>query len=87
MAIVWIPSLIRDVAGGQQRVEIQGETVGEIITALDKTYPGIEERLCEGERLRASIRIAVDGRIARLGLLEPVGKTSEVHFLPAISGG
>ena len=87
MAIAWIPSLMRDLTGGKQRVEIEGNTVGEIIAALDRTYPGIDERLCEGKRLRASVQVSVDGRIAGLGLAEPVDETTEVHFLPAISGG
>jgi len=29
----------------------------------------------------------VDGRVARLGLYEPVGEQSEVLFLPAVAGG
>ncbi len=87
MAIAWIPSLMRDLTSGRQRVEIEGNSVGEIIAALDRIYPGIDEGLCEGKRLRASIQVSVDGRIASMGLSEPVDETSEVHFLPAISGG
>ena len=87
MAIAWIPSLMRDLTDGRDRVEIEGKTVGEIIAALDRSCPGIDERLCEGKRLRASIQVSVDGRIASLGLSEPVDDTSEVHFLPEISGG
>ena len=68
-------------------MEAEGKTVGKIIIALDQTYPGIKARLCEGTRLRASIQVFVDGRLGWSGLSEPVGETSEVHFLPVISGG
>ena len=33
------------------------------------------------------VRNFVDNEVARLGLLQPVGPDSEVHFLPAIAGG
>jgi molybdopterin synthase sulfur carrier subunit len=87
MAIVWIPSLLRDLTGGQETVTVAGSTVRQIIDALDQTYPGTKARLCDANGLRPGIAAAVDTQIARLGLLQPVGENSEVHFLPAISGG
>jgi hypothetical protein len=44
-------------------------------------------RLCEGEALKPGIAAAVGQGVARLGLREPVGPDSEVHFLPALAGG
>ena len=41
----------------------------------------------EGDRLSRSVSVAVDGTVSRLGLLQPVGEESEVHFLPAVAGG
>jgi len=87
MAVVWIPSLMRDLTGGQEQVSAPGKTVGQVIAALDEAYPGTKDRLCEGDRLGPALAVSVDGRIARLGLLAPVGEQSEVHFLPAIAGG
>ena len=87
MATVWIPSLLRDITEGKERVTVAGDSVGEIITALEKAHPGIEERLCEANRIRPSIQVSVDGRLAQLGFSEPVKETSEVHFIPAVSGG
>jgi hypothetical protein len=40
-----------------------------------------------GEQLDPALAVFVDGRVARLGLLAPVGNNSEIHFLPAIAGG
>lgn len=66
---------------------VAGATVAEVIENLDRLFPGIKARLCEGNRLRAGIAAAVDTQITRLGLQQPVSDSSEVHFLPAISGG
>jgi molybdopterin synthase sulfur carrier subunit len=87
MAVVWIPSLLRDLTGGQGQVEVAGKTVREVIEALDDAYPGLKARLCDGDRLDPTISVSVDGKIAPLRLLAPVGEESEVHFLPAVAGG
>ena len=87
MPIVWIPSLLRDLTAGNERVVVPGSTVGEIIHALDQAYPGVAECLCDAGTLRSAIAVVVDNQIARKGLDEPVAEKSEVHFLPAISGG
>ena len=87
MSTVWIPSLMRDLTGGQARVSVPGKTVGDVIAALDAVCPGIKDRLCKGDRLDPAITVSVDGRVTQLGLLEPVGEQSEVIFLPAVAGG
>jgi molybdopterin synthase sulfur carrier subunit len=87
MAQVWIPSLLRDLTGGREVVQASGSDVRQIIDALELAYPGTKARLCDQSGLRRGLAVAVDTQIARRGLLEPVGPNSEVHFLPAISGG
>jgi molybdopterin synthase sulfur carrier subunit len=87
MAVVWIPSLLRELTHGQERVTVPGSNVRQIIDALERTFPGVKDRLCDANGLRPGIAVAVDTQIARLGLGEKVGDKSEVHFLPAVSGG
>jgi molybdopterin synthase sulfur carrier subunit len=87
MPTAWIPSLLRDLTGGRETMEVSGATVHEVIEALDRSYPGIKARLCDANGLRRGIAVAVGTQVARLGLDEPVASDSEVHFLPAISGG
>ncbi len=87
MARVWIPPLLRDLTGGQEIVTAPGSRVSQIIEELDRRFPGIEARLCDGGALRPGLVVVVDTAIAALGLLQPVGRDSEVHFLPAIGGG
>ena len=59
----------------------------QVIDNLDEAWPGIRERLVEQGRLRPHISVAVDGEVTPMGLLEPVGSASEVHFIAAIKGG
>jgi hypothetical protein len=58
-----------------------------VIDALERTCPGIRERLIDNGRLRTNISVAVDGEVSPLGLLELVQPQSEAHFVAAISGG
>jgi molybdopterin converting factor small subunit len=87
LATVWIPSLLRDLTHGQELVQASGRTVGEVIAALEDAYPGIQSRLCEGQRMRPAIAVSVDERIARLGLRAPVGEQSELRFVLTVAGG
>lgn len=84
---VYIPALLQSLTGGKTAVAVEGATVREVIDNLEKAWPGIRARLLEEGRLRSNIRVAVDGRIGPLGLLERVSGSSEVHFVAAVSGG
>jgi molybdopterin converting factor small subunit len=87
VAVVFIPALLRELTGGQDRLEVSGATVRQIVNNLESAYPGVRERLCQGDRLSPNVQVAVDGHVSRLGMLEKVGADSEVHFIPAMSGG
>jgi molybdopterin converting factor small subunit len=87
MARVWIPSLLRDLTALEQVVAVPGARVGEVLDGLERLYPGVKARLCEGASLRPGVAVVVDTEVSRLGLSQPVGPDSEVHFLPAIAGG
>ncbi len=87
MATVFIPSLMQSLTDGKHDVEIQGATVRQVINNLEAAFPGMKERLLDGDHMKANISVAVDGEVTPLGMLEKVGENSEVHFLPAIGGG
>lgn len=87
MATVFIPSLMQSLTAGEHQVQVEGATVRQIVNNLDSAYPGMKERLVEGNRIKPNISVAIDGEITPMGMLEKVGENSEVHFLPAISGG
>jgi molybdopterin synthase sulfur carrier subunit len=87
MPNVYIPSLLRDLTHGQDIVKVPGRTVQEVMQALEREYAGIQSRLCDGDALRQGIALIVDTEVSRLGLRHPLSEQSEVHFLPAVSGG
>ncbi len=87
MATVFIPSLMQSLTAGEHQVQVEGATVRQIVNNLDSVYPGMKERLVEGNRIKPNISVAIDGEITPMGMLEKVGENSEVHFLPAIAGG
>ena len=87
MPTVWIPPLLRDLTGGEDVLTVPGETVGQVIENLDACYPGLLRRLCEAGRLKPNIAVVVDGVTSRERLRHRLTETSEVHFIPAISGG
>ena len=87
MPIVGIPSLLRDLTQGQRLLSVEGDTVWQVIENLDGLYPGIKGRLCEGDRLRPSISIVIDGHTSSLKLRHRLQESSEVHFVISISGG
>lgn len=87
MATIWIPSLLRNFTGGFSEVPANGATVGEAIDDLEARYPGIKARLTADGRLKPNLALVVDGATSRQGLRHPLTESSEVHFVPAISGG
>lgn len=87
MATVWIPPLMRSLTGGEQIVEAPGQTVRELVAALEERYPGIAERIVEEGRIRPGWTVAVDGAVQNRGLRAAVGPDSEVHFVPSMAGG
>lgn len=88
MPVAWIPSLMQKLTDGRTQVEVEGNTVRQVIENLDATFPGFRARLCtDDDQLKPEIAVAVDGEVTVEGLRTPVEKNSEVHFLPAMSGG
>ena len=86
MVRLFIPAPLRPTAGGQSQVDVDGETLREAIDALDQRYPGIREKLCEGDRLAPTLQVAIDNSMTRR-MSAPLKPDSEIHFLPAIGGG
>lgn len=82
-----IPALLRKLTAGRERVAVKGGTVREIVADLERQFPGLADHLLDAGEIKPSIAISIDGEIVPGGVLEPVGENSEVHFLPALSGG
>lgn len=70
----------------ERRHDVPGQSVADLLLALDLTIPGLRDRLVEaGPRLRPHINVFVDGTPA--DLTTPVTPGATVHVIPAVSGG
>ena len=86
MATVFVSAFLRTIIP-VERLAVPGATVGEVIAALDRRYPGVAAELTEDGDIRPGIAVVVDDQVSQLGLYDAVTDGSEVHFLPALSGG
>jgi len=87
VAHVHIPSQLRDLTDGVAKVEVEGSNVRRVIESLDAKFPGMYARLVRDNKLVPAIAVSIDGAVTALGLLGKIGPDSEVHIVPAISGG
>jgi molybdopterin synthase sulfur carrier subunit len=87
MALVWIPSMMRELTAGQDRVRAPGATVAEVVDALETAHPGVKERLLARGQLAPGVMVTVNGKRALRGLQEQVAEESEIRFLPIMAGG
>ncbi|NJC95049.1 MAG: molybdopterin synthase sulfur carrier subunit [Anaerolineales bacterium] len=87
MPTIFIPTPLRELTRGKASVTVSASSVREAIQSLEAVFPGIRERLCEGDKIRPNISVMVDGQVSHLRMREKLSKESEVHFVIAISGG
>ena len=84
---VFVPTMLQSATGGVKQVEVEARNVRQVIEQLDEMFPGIAGRLMEDGEIRSNLAVDVDGEVARMGLMQRVAETSEIHFVPAIGGG
>lgn len=81
MVAVNLWSSLRPLAGGQDVVEVEAATVGELLTKLETAYPDL------APAIEAGVSVSVDGRIIASSLSEPVKPDSEVYLMMRLRGG
>ena len=87
---VRIPTTMRPLAGGASTVQVEGDTLSEVLTRLDATHPGFKERLFDDSGdLRKFVNVFVaDDDVRYLDGVDtkvPDGET--VSIIPAVAGG
>jgi molybdopterin synthase sulfur carrier subunit len=89
MPQVWLPPRLQRLANGQQKLQVPGQNVRQIVEHLGREFPGMLDELYfeEEDVLMPGVSVIIDGETSQLGLLERVQEDSEVHFLPALGGG
>ena len=88
--VVRIPNPLRNITGGQNKVSVEGDTLLQVIDALEAEHTGIKERICdEAGELRNFVNVYVNGEDARFlaGLQTPVKSGDEISIVPAVAGG
>jgi len=88
MAIaVKLPTVLRPFAGGAERVEVEGATVGEVFAALD---PPLRRRLTDEQgavRRHVNIYLGNDNIRDLDGLGTTLRDGDELLVLPSVAGG
>jgi molybdopterin synthase sulfur carrier subunit len=90
MAIkVRIPTPLQRLTQGKEEVAGISGTVMELVTDLDRRFPGIGERISEGGKIRRFVNIYVNEEDIRFlkGEDTVVKDGDEVSIVPAIAGG
>lgn len=88
--VVRVPTQLRALTGGSNRVEIEGATVGEVVAGLEKAHPGFAERLLDDKgSVRRYVNLFVDDEDIRFaeGLETPVKDGQTISVVPAVAGG
>ncbi|MBK7582762.1 MAG: MoaD/ThiS family protein [Myxococcales bacterium] len=86
---VRIPTPLRSLTGGEEAVKISGATVRDVIEALEKSHPGMRERLLDDKGVRRFVNIYVGEEDIRFldGLDTALTAGQEISIVPAIAGG
>ena len=87
---VRIPTPLRKLTGEEEVVTAQGATIAEILASLEKSYPGLSERICDEQgNIRRFVNVFLNDEDIRF-LQEketPVKESDEISIIPAIAGG
>jgi molybdopterin converting factor small subunit len=78
---------MRGLTGGKSKVSVPGASMGEVVEALEGSYPGLKRRLVEGDRIRPGLAVFVEGVQAPFRLSLRLSENAEIYFAPAIAGG
>ena len=88
--VVRIPTPLRRLTNGQDKVDVDGDNLGGVIDTMNEQYPGIRERICDDQgQLRNFVNVYVNGEDVRFlqGLETPTSAGDEVSVVPAVAGG
>jgi len=85
-----LPTLLRQHAGGQRSVRVEGATIGEILASLQDEYPGMAGQLvtADGE-LHKFVNVYLnDDDVRYIDKLDTkVYEGDTISILPAVAGG
>ena len=89
-ATIRIPTPLRKVTNGADKITVESGSIVEIIESLDKEFPGIKARLCDdNDELRNFVNMYINGEDIRFldGMKSSVSSGDEESIVPAVAGG
>jgi molybdopterin synthase sulfur carrier subunit len=87
---VRIPTALRKLTQEEEVVSAEGATVSEILASLDKSYPGLAERICDDQgNIRRFVNVFLNDEDIRFldDKNTAVKEGDEISIVPAIAGG
>ena len=90
MTMVYIPTPLRRLTGGQSKVQLEAQNIAGLIQELEAEYPGFAERVLDSEgNAKRFIQIfRNDDEIRTLqGLETLLSDGDRVSIIPAMAGG
>ena len=88
--IVRVPTPLRKITNGADKIEVASGTLQEIIESLNMKFPGIKEKLCDANgNLKSFVNIYINDENIRVlnGINSIVLDNGEVSIVPAVAGG
>jgi molybdopterin synthase sulfur carrier subunit len=86
VACVRVRGQLKQLAGGRAEHQLDGATVGELLTGLEQAHPAVAGWVLDERRLvRRHINVFVNGE--RGDESTPVEESDRVEVVPAITGG
>jgi molybdopterin synthase sulfur carrier subunit len=85
-----LPNLLRQHAGGQRSVRVEGATIGEVLEALQREYPGMLGQLVTPDgQLHKFVNVYLnDDDVRYMDKLDTkVQADDSISILPAVAGG
>ena len=90
MPEVRLPTLLRQHAGGQSSVSVDGSTIGDVLEALQREYPGMSGQLVTADgSLHKFVNVYLnDDDVRYMDKLDTkVQPGDTISILPAVAGG
>lgn len=78
---VSLNGMLQSAADGAEAVEVEADTVDELLAALVSRYPKFQKHIDEG------VAVAINGEIYRDDGTRHIPKDAEVFLIPRIAGG
>ena len=88
--MVRIPTPLRRMTNGKDKVEVESDNLGDLVEKLNSEFPGFKDRLVDEEgELRYFVNIYLNGEDVRFldGLNTSTSSGDEISIVQAVAGG